>query len=271
MFLSLCACFYGFHSDMESGIITWKEICPRPIEMSFKQKIQSMSGSLFQNRTWLLSALTKMWLVEFQLFKKKVLAPFQCFIPISSFYPRFSVLFPIQRFILISVFCPHFSVLSPFQRCIQVVSPFQCFIPISAFYPHFSSVFSFRFSHSFSAFYPDPASASTYKWSTCKWLTCKWSTCIFCEVLICLYCTFTLSLKLGTGNRGTEPGTERGMRKAGTRKAGIFKSRNEAFFYVFANGCCIVYIHGKDLYSFMFISLWSDQRVVCHDVAVTSE
>ena len=78
MFLSLCACFYGFHSDMECGIFTWKEICPRPIEMSFKQKIQSMSGSLFQNCTWLLSALTKMWLMEFQLFKKKVLAPFQC-------------------------------------------------------------------------------------------------------------------------------------------------------------------------------------------------
>ena len=54
--------------------------------------------------------------MEFHLFKKKVLAPFQCFIPISAFYPRFSVLSPIQRFILISVFYPHFSVLSPFQR-----------------------------------------------------------------------------------------------------------------------------------------------------------
>ena len=140
MFRSLCACFYGFHSDMESGILTWKEICPRPIEMSFKQKIQSMSGSLFQNCTWLLSALTKTWLVEFQLFKKKVLAPFQCFIPISSFYPHFSVLSPFQCFIPISVFYPHFSVLFPFQRC----------IPISV------SVFSFRFGHSVSAFYPDP-------------------------------------------------------------------------------------------------------------------
>ena len=54
MFLSLCACFYGFHSDMESGIFTWKEIHLRPIEMSLKQKIQSMSGSLFPKCTWLL-------------------------------------------------------------------------------------------------------------------------------------------------------------------------------------------------------------------------
>ena len=66
--------------------------------------------------------------------------PFQCFIPISAFYPHFSVLSPFQRFILISVFYPHFSVLSPFQR----------FIPLSV------SVFSFRFRHSVSAFYPDP-------------------------------------------------------------------------------------------------------------------
>ena len=86
--------------------------------------------------------------MEFQLFKKKVLAPFQCFIPISAFYPRFSVFFPIlafypqfsvlssfQCFIPISVFYPHFS----------VVSPFQCFIPISAFYSHFSFRFQFPF------------------------------------------------------------------------------------------------------------------------------
>ena len=128
--------FLWFHSDMESGIFTWKEIYPRPIEMSFKQKIQSMSGSLFQNCTWLLSAWTKMWLVEFQLFKKKILAPFQCFIPISAFYPRFSVLSPIQRFILISVFYSHFSVVSPFQCFIPIsaLSSFQCFIPISALY-----------------------------------------------------------------------------------------------------------------------------------------
>ena len=91
--------------------------------------------------------------------------PFQRFIPVSAFYPHFSVLSPIQRFILISVFYPHFSVVSPFQ----CLSSFQCFIPISVFYPHFSivspfqcfipisvSVFSFRFSHSVSAFYPDP-------------------------------------------------------------------------------------------------------------------
>ena len=50
-----------------------------------------------------------------------VLSSFQCFIPISVFYPHlnvvshFSVLFPFQRFILISVF----------------YGPFQCFIPIS--------------------------------------------------------------------------------------------------------------------------------------------
>ena len=70
-----------------------------------------------------------------------VLSSFQCFIPISVFYPHFSVLSPFQCFILISVFYPHFSVLSPFQG----------FIPISVFYPHFSvlspfpvPVFSFR-------------------------------------------------------------------------------------------------------------------------------
>ena len=67
-----------------------------------------------------------------------VLSPIQCFTPISAFYLRFSVLFPFQRFIPISAFYPHFSVLSPFQR----------FIPIS--------VLSFRFSHSVSAYYPDP-------------------------------------------------------------------------------------------------------------------
>ena len=85
--------------------------------------------------------------------------PFQRFIPISAFYPHFSVLSSFQRFIPISAFYPHFSVLSPFQRFIpisafyphfSVLSPFQCFIPISV------SVFSFRFSHSVSAFYPDP-------------------------------------------------------------------------------------------------------------------
>ena len=45
-----------------------------------------------------------------------------------------------QHFIPISAFYPHFSVLSPFQR----------FIPISV------SVFSFSFRHSVSAFYPNP-------------------------------------------------------------------------------------------------------------------
>ena len=163
MFLSLCACFYGFHSDMESGIFTWKEIYPRPVEMSFKQKIQSMTGSWFQNCTWLLSALTKMWLVKFQLFKKKVLAPFQCFILISAFYPQFSVLSPFQRFIPISAFYPQFSVLSPIQRSIpnsafypqfSVLSPFQRFIPISVFYPHFSVLSPFQRFIPNSAFYP---------------------------------------------------------------------------------------------------------------------
>ena len=56
-------------------------------------------------------------------------------LPISAFYPHFSVLSPFQRFIPISAFYPHFSVLSPFQR----------FIPISAFYPHFSFRFQFPF------------------------------------------------------------------------------------------------------------------------------
>ena len=59
----------------------------------------------------------------------------QRFIPISAFYPQFSVLSPfIQCFIPISAFYPHFSVLSPFQR----------FIPISAFYPHFSVLSPFQ-------------------------------------------------------------------------------------------------------------------------------
>ncbi len=101
----------------------------------------------------------------------------QRFIPISAFYPHFSVLSSFQRFI------PHFSVLSPFQRFIpisafyphfSVLSPFQRFIPISAFYPHFSvlspfqrfipisvSAFIFRFRDSVSAFYPYPFSCGS--------------------------------------------------------------------------------------------------------------
>ena len=107
--------------------------------------------------------------------------PFQRFIPVSAFYPHFSVL---STFIPISVFYPRFSVLSSFLWSFQCfihisvfyphLSPFKCFIPISAFYPHSAfyshssvlspfqritisvSVFSFRFSHSVSAFYPDP-------------------------------------------------------------------------------------------------------------------
>ena len=56
-------------------------------------------------------------------------------LPISAFYPHFSVLSPFQRFTPISAFYPHFSVLSPFQR----------FIPISAFSPHFSVLSPFQF------------------------------------------------------------------------------------------------------------------------------
>ena len=67
--------------------------------------------------------------------QRGVLSLFQRFIPISAFYPHFSVLSSFQRFILISAFYPHFSVLSPFQR----------FIPISAYYPHFSFRFQFQF------------------------------------------------------------------------------------------------------------------------------
>ena len=75
------------------------------------------------------------------LFHFSVVSPFQCFIPISALYPHFSVLSAFLCFIPISALYPmHFSVLSPFQR----------FIPIPV------SVFSFRFSHSVSAFYPDP-------------------------------------------------------------------------------------------------------------------
>jgi hypothetical protein len=83
-----------------------------------------------------------------------VLSPFQCFIPISAFYPHFSVLSPFQRFIPISAFYPHFSVLSPFQRFIPI-SAFQRFIPISV------SAFSFRFRDSVSAFYPYPSPAAS--------------------------------------------------------------------------------------------------------------
>ena len=54
------------------------------------------------------------------------------------FWPRFSVwLSPFQCFIPISVFYPHFSVLSSFQ-CFG-------FIPISVFYSHFSFRFQFPF------------------------------------------------------------------------------------------------------------------------------
>ena len=88
------------------------------------------------------------WLVEFQLIMKKVLALFQCFSPISAFYAHFSVSFLFQHFIPFSVlspfqlrfipisaaFYPHFGVLSPFQR----------FIPISAFYSHFSVLSPFQ-------------------------------------------------------------------------------------------------------------------------------
>ena len=89
--------------------------------------------------------------------------PFQRFIPISAFYPHFSVLPPFQRFIPISAFYPHFCILSPFQRFtpisafyphFSVLSPFQRFIPISAFYPHFSVLSPFQRFIPISAFYP---------------------------------------------------------------------------------------------------------------------
>ena len=67
----------------------------------------------------------------------------------NSFFKQHKTLsnLPFQRFIPISAFYPHFSVLSPFQRFIpiSVLSPFQCFIPISAFYPHFSVLSPFQF------------------------------------------------------------------------------------------------------------------------------
>ena len=95
--------------------------------------------------------LTKICTVKFQLITKKVLAPFQRFMPIAASYPYFSVLFSFQRFIPIS-FYPHFGILSSFRRFsltlafyphFSILSPFQRFIPISAFYPHFSSCFQF--------------------------------------------------------------------------------------------------------------------------------
>ena len=104
-----------------------------------------MSGSLFQNCTWLLSALTKMCLVEFQLFK------WESFGRISVFHTHFSVLSPFQCYCFISIptFNSHFNVLFPFQRFI----PFQCFIPISAFYPHFSVLSLFQRFIPISVFY----------------------------------------------------------------------------------------------------------------------
>ena len=86
-----------------------------------------------------------------------VLSPFQRFIPISAFYPHFSVLSPFQRFIPISAFYPHFSFRFqfPFPRfSFSVLSPFQRFIPISAFYPHFSVLSPFQRFIPISAFYP---------------------------------------------------------------------------------------------------------------------
>ena len=47
------------------------------------------------------------------------------------------------------------------------------------------------------------------------------------DATVSMHALTWLSLKAGTGNRGTERGTERGTRKTGTRKAGIFKNRNE--------------------------------------------
>ena len=85
--------------------------------------------------------------------KKKVLAPFQCFMPISMFYAYFSVLSPFQHFMPISAFYAHFSVLCPFQRFIlilafypqcSVLSPFQRLIQISAFYFRFCFQFVFQ-------------------------------------------------------------------------------------------------------------------------------
>ena len=89
-----------------------------------------------------------------------VLAPFQCFIPISAFYPRLS---PFRGFILTLAFHPQFRVLSSFQCFIpisvfyphfSVVSPFQCFIPISAFYRHFNVLSPFQRCIPISVFYP---------------------------------------------------------------------------------------------------------------------
>ena len=98
--------------------------------------------------------------MEFQLITNRVFALFQRFIPISAFYPHFSVLFLFQYFIPTSAFYPYFSVLSSFQRFIpyfSVLFPFQRFSPISAFYPHFSFRFQFPFPSFNSAFYRDPA------------------------------------------------------------------------------------------------------------------
>ena len=88
------------------------------------------------------------WLVEFQLIMKKVLALFQRFIPISAFYAHFSVSFLFQHFIPFSVlspFQPRLIPISAFYPHFGVLSSFQRFIPISAFYPHFSVLFPFQF------------------------------------------------------------------------------------------------------------------------------
>ena len=50
--------------------------------------------------------------------------------------------------------------------------------------------------------------------------------CVAWVINNCISFTIRLSVKQGTGNRGTERGTEQGTRKPGTRKAGICKTRN---------------------------------------------
>ena len=168
----VCACFYGF--SFRYGV--WNIHVKRNLSKTYWDVVQTKNSKhvrvLVSELHLTLKRLTKMWLVEFHLFKKikrkfwphfSVSYSFQRFIPVSAFYPHFSVLSPIQRFTLISVFYPHFSVLSPFQRCIpisvfypqfSVLSSFQCFILISVFYPYFSVLSPFQRCIPISVFYP---------------------------------------------------------------------------------------------------------------------
>jgi hypothetical protein len=113
-----------------------------PVSMLFSQSNCFVCGPVFHDTDLMCSQWSSLWSSKQRIRLNlpisafyphfSVLSPFQCFTPISAFYPHFSVLPPFQCFIPISVFYPHFSVLSPFQFPLSVsvsAIQFQCFIP----------------------------------------------------------------------------------------------------------------------------------------------